>query len=138
MYLACKLATAKAKSADVVTNKPIAGTNGALSHNIYEPGGCIATDQFIVKTPGRIQKGYGREAAKNCFHRETIYQDTASNLVRVQPQVLLESGETVIEKSCLEDWIWDLSGAMAKRYRYENGVFISDHFHYDCQGKKQT
>ena len=102
MYLACKLATAKAKSADVVTNKPIAGTNGALSHNIYEPGGCIATDQFIVKIHGRIQKGYGREAAKNCFHGEIIYQDTASNLVRVQPQVLLESGETVIEKSCLE------------------------------------
>ena len=36
MCLACKLATAKAKSTDVVTNKPITGKDGALSRNLYE------------------------------------------------------------------------------------------------------
>ena len=83
--LALKLATAKAISTDVVTNKPITGKQVALSRNLYEPSDCISTNQFIVKTPGRLQKGYGREAAQNCFHGGTILQDTASNIVRVQP-----------------------------------------------------
>ena len=68
MCLACKLATAKARSTDVVTTKPIASKEGALSCNQYEPGNSITTDQFIVMTPGRLQTGYGREGAQNCFH----------------------------------------------------------------------
>ena len=98
MCLACKLATAKSKSTDVVTNKPIAVKWGVLSCNLYEPGDSFATDQFIVKTTSWLQKGYGREAAQNCFHGGTIFQDTASNLVRVQPQVSLGARETVIIK----------------------------------------
>ena len=81
--LACKLATAKAKSTDVVTNRHISGKEGAISSNLYEPSDFIATDQFIVKNPGRVQKGYGREAAQNVSHGRTIFQDTASNIVRV-------------------------------------------------------
>ena len=96
--LACKLTTEKAKSNDVVTNKPISGKEGELSRNLYESGDCISTDQFIVKTPGWLHKGYGGEAAQNCFHGGTILQDTASSLVRVQPQVSLEAGERVIGK----------------------------------------
>ena len=96
MCLACKLATAKARSADVVTTKPIAGKEGVLSQDLYEPGDCIATDQFVVKTPGRFQKVNGREPAQNCFRVGTIFQDTTSNIVRVQSQVLLGAGETVM------------------------------------------
>ena len=81
LCLACKLATAKIKSSDVVTSKTIASKEGALSRDQYEPGDNIATDQFVVKTAGRLFKGYGREASHNCFHGGTIFQDTASNLV---------------------------------------------------------
>ena len=50
LWLACKLATAKATSADIITTRPIAGKEGALSWDLYESGVCIATDQFIDKT----------------------------------------------------------------------------------------
>ena len=51
-----KLATAKARSSDVMTQKPVASKEGALSWDMYEPGDSISTDQFVVKTPGRLIK----------------------------------------------------------------------------------
>ena len=48
------------------------------------------------------------------------------------------NGETVIGKASFEDWICILSVVMANCYHYDNGVFISDHFRYDCKGNKQT
>jgi hypothetical protein len=111
----------------VVTSKPIASKEGALSR-----------DQFVVKTAGRLFRGYGREAAHNCFHGGTIFQDTASNLVRVQPQVSQGAGETVIGKSSFEDWIWNLAGVLAKNYHSDNGIFVSDHFRSDCRQKRQS
>ena len=92
---ACKLATAKAKSAGVKTSKPVASQQHVLSRDKYEPGDMISTDQYTVKTPGRLFKGYGREAQHNSFHGGTIYQDAASNLVRCQNQVSMGAGETV-------------------------------------------
>ena len=138
MCLACKLATKKSKYTDVVRNEHIVGKEVSLSCNLYEPGDCISTNQFIVKTPGRIQKGYGQEAAQNCSHGGTIFQDTASDLVRVQPQVSLGAGETVIGKLSFEYWIQNFAGVMAKRYHSDNVIFIQNHFRSHCQGKKQT
>ena len=85
--IACKLTTAKARSDGVKTSKPIPSKTGILSRDKYEPGDMISTDQYVVKTPGRLLTGYGREALHNCFQGGTIYQDAASMLVRVQNQV---------------------------------------------------
>ena len=105
---------------------------------MYEPDDRISTDQFVIKTPGRLIKGYGRDAAHNCFHGGTIFQGAASNLVRVQPQVSNGAGETVVGRSSFEDWIWNLAGVLAKNYHSDNGVFISNCFCSDCQQKKQS
>ena len=67
-----------------------------------------------------------------------LFQNTASNILCVQPQDSLGAGETVIIKASFEDWIWNLDGVMANPYYSDNGVFILDHFRSDCQGKKQT
>ena len=103
LCLASKLATTKAKSSDVITSKPVINNEGALSWDQYESGGSIVTDQFIVKTAGRLQQGYGCETADTCFSGGTIFQDTASNLVCVQPHMPLDTGETVSRKSYFED-----------------------------------
>ena len=105
--LASKLATAKARELGVSTSKNVPEKVGILSRDKYEPGDMISTDQYVVKTPGRLVKGYGREALHNCFHGGTIYQDASANLVRVQNQVSLGAGETVLGKSAFEDWIWN-------------------------------
>ena len=44
----------------------------------------------------------------------------------------------MIGEASFEDWICNLYGVMAKRYHSEDGVFVSDHFRSDCQGKKQN
>ena len=80
MNLASKLAAAKAKSSAVSTVKPVPAKTGILSHDKYQPGDLISSDQYVVKTLGRLQKGYGREALHNCYHGGTIFQYAASNL----------------------------------------------------------
>ena len=57
--MACKLATAKANSSDVVTYKPLASKDGALSRDQSEPGDKSATEKFGVKTVGILLKGCG-------------------------------------------------------------------------------
>ena len=48
LCLACKLATTKATSADVITSKTINKKEGALSRDKYKPGDSISTDQFVL------------------------------------------------------------------------------------------
>ena len=134
---ACKLATAKTRSTGTSTSKPVANKQGILSRDKYEPGDMISSDQYIVNTPGRLLSGYGRDAQQNCYHGGTIFQDAASNLVRVQNQVSLGAGETVMGKTAFEDWIWDLAGVLAKQYHSDNGIFASQHFRDDCTDKRQ-
>ena len=83
LCVACKVATAKAMSSDIVTSKPNASKESALSRDQYEPGDNIVTDQFVVEIAGRLLKGYGQDVAHNCFCGGTIFQDTTSNLVWV-------------------------------------------------------
>ena len=111
---------------------------GILSQDKYVPGDLISSDQYVVKTPGRLEKGYGREALHNCSHGGTIFQDAASNLVRVQNQVSLGSGKAVMGKAAFEDWIWNLAGVMAKHYHSDNGIYTSELFRSDCTDKQQT
>ena len=55
----------------------------------------------------------------------TIFQDTAYNLVRVQPHMSQGTSETVIGKSYFKDWIWNLARVLAKNYQSDNGIFVS-------------
>ncbi len=58
-----------------------------------------------MKTPGRLMKGFGHKALHNCYHGGTIFQDMHSGLIRVQNQVSLGAGKTVIGKAAFVDWI---------------------------------
>ena len=49
---ACKLATARAKSPEEKTSKPVKQKEGILSRDKYKPGDLISSDQFMVMTPG--------------------------------------------------------------------------------------
>ena len=123
MNVASKLATAKATSPGVSTSKPVPSKVDALSRDRYEAGDFILADQFVVSTPGCLGHGFCREPLHLSYHGGTVFQDAASNLVRVQPQVSLGAGETVLGKGSFEDWIWDLAGVLAKHYHSDNGVF---------------
>ena len=105
--LACKLATARLRSTKVKTSKPVKAKQGILTRDKYKPGDRISCDQYVVKTPGRLIAGFGRESLDKCYNGGTIYQDSALNLVHVQNQILLASGETVPGKAAFEEWIWN-------------------------------
>ena len=81
-----------------MTQKPIASKEGALSWDKYEPGGSLRADQSIVELPGYLINGYGRYEAHTCFCGGINVQDSTSNVVIVQPQALLGTRETVVDR----------------------------------------
>ena len=136
LCLSCKLAIIKTTSAEVIIKESVKTMEGALSCHKYEPADSICTNQFVVKTPGRLKSRYYWEAAHSCFRGGAICQDVNSNLIRVQPHVSLGSGEAVIWQSSFEDWLWSLAGVLAKDSHWDNGIFISEHYRADrCQKK---
>ena len=87
------------------TSETIVGKDGILSRNKYEPGDIISTNQYVVEMPGCLVKDYGRELLLNSFCGGTIYQDAASNIVRVNNQVSHGVGEMVMGKTAFKEWI---------------------------------
>mgnify|MGYP007020017319 CR=1 FL=1 len=89
----------------MVTSKAIPEKAGSLSRDKYMPGNSVLMDQYVVKTPGRLPEGYGRERDCNKFHGETIFRDAASKIIHVENQVSLGAGETVMAKLFLT-FLW--------------------------------
>ena len=67
----------------------------------------MSTDQVVVKTPGILPSGFGRERHNNRFHVGTIYNDDASGLIWVENQVSLGANETIFGKAWFEQWLWE-------------------------------
>jgi hypothetical protein len=77
----CLIAHARKQSPNVVKTQVILKREGALSHDKYEVGDFVSTDQFICRTLGQLPEGYGQESANWCFQGGTIYIDAASGLI---------------------------------------------------------
>ncbi len=58
----CLLARARKRTPGVKHTKADPQKEGALSHDWYEVGDFVSTDQFICRTPGPLPEGYGRES----------------------------------------------------------------------------
>ena len=58
----------------------------------------MSLDQYVVKAPGRLPTGFGKESITNMFHGRTIFRDASSKYIDVQSQVLLGAGKTVNAK----------------------------------------
>ena len=108
---------------------------GILSACVHEVGDMVSIDQFIVKTPGHLPTGFGREPSQNRYHGGTIFNDTYSGIIWVENQVSLGAGETIEAKLCFEEWLYDLALAEVKHYRSDNGVFTAEEFRAECKSK---
>ena len=106
----------------MVKSKAIPEKAGSLSRDKYMPGDSVSMDQYVVKTPGRLPEGYGRERDCNKFHGGTIFRDAASKIIHVENQVSLGAGETVTAKICFEKWLWEQAAVQAKHYHSDNSV----------------
>ena len=138
LCMACNLAAMKIKSPNTRKITVIPENIDKLSADRCEPGDFVSSDQFVIRTPGRMVSGYGREAPENCFHGGTLYTDVASGLVRVEPQVSLGAGETLVGKARFEEWIWNLATVEVQHYHSDNGIYASDMFRNDCKTKHQS
>ena len=98
----CLLGRSKKRSAGVERPQPVLDKEGLPSRDKYEVGDYVSTDQFFVRTPGRLPNGYGRERRDNRFHGGTIYNDASSGLIWVEKQVFLGANKTVLGKSQFE------------------------------------
>ena len=109
-----------------------------LACDKYEVGDFMSTDQFVVKNPGRLPSGFGRERHNNRFHGGTIYNDAASGLIWVENPVSLAANETIVGKSQFEQWLWEQAVAEVSHYHSDNGIFVKYAYRKDCEGKGQT
>ena len=101
----CLLGCAKKRSSGLNKRQPVLDNEGLISRDKYEVVDFFSTDKFVVRTPGRLPNGYGRERHENCFHGGTIYNDAACGLIWVENQVSLGANETVLGKSLFEEWL---------------------------------
>ncbi len=120
------------------TNRDLPETEGALSRDQYEVGDFVSTDHFICRTPGCLHEGYGRESADRRFQGGTVYNNAASGLIWVENQVSLGANQTVMGKSCFEQWLWDMAYAEVKHYHGNNGIFSAEKYCFECKEKGQS
>ena len=111
---------------------------GILAAEKMKPGELVSMDQYVVKTPGRLYEGYGREGVENRFHGGTIFHDAASGVIRVENQVSLGAGETIGSKERFEEWLYEMAHAEVRHLHSDNGVFTAEKFRTDCREKDQT
>ena len=136
----CNLSRARQKKAKVVRSKAIESSIGAISRDKYVPGDFVSMDQYVVKEPGRLPTGFGREAEHNMFHGGTIFRDACSKYIFIKNQVSLGAGETISAKNEFETWLWDTARVAVKHYHSDNGVFTAESFTDSCkeEGQSQT
>ena len=115
-----------------VKSKAISEVAGAITHDKYQTGDFVSTDQYVVKNRGRLPTGYGREHESNEFHGGTLFRDAASTYIYIQSQVSLGAGETATAKREFEEWLWEEARVAAKHYHSGNSVFKSVHFTQSC------
>eukprot|EP00956_Cyclotella_meneghiniana_P015029 scaffold22790_cov42-Cyclotella_meneghiniana.AAC.1 len=137
MCQSCQLSRARLRKPKVAKSKAIPENAGALSRDQYCTGDFVSLDQYIVKTPGRLPTGYGKESYTNMFHGGTIFRDAASKYIHVQNQVSLGAGETVNAKMAFEEWLWEQARVTVKHYHSDNGVFDSTLFREACEEENQ-
>ena len=101
----CLLGRAKKRSPGVAKKKTVPEKKGILARAKYEVGDFMSTNQFVLKNPGRIPSGFGRERHNNRFHVGTIYNDAASGLIWVENQVSLGANKTIVGKAQFEQWL---------------------------------
>ena len=134
----CLLGRAKKRSPSVAYKKAVPEKTGILAREKYEVGNFISTNQFVVKTPGRLPSGFGREQHNNRFHGGTIYNDAASELIRVDNQVSIRANETIVGKARFEQCIWEQAFAEVSHYHSANGILVKDAYYKYCEGNGQT
>ena len=133
----CQLAQAKQRNPGVTKQKYVEEKEGILSAGALEPGDFVSMDQFIVKTPGRLPTGYGREGHENRYHGGTIFNDAVSGAIWVENQVSLGAGETIEAKLRFEQWLRELAWIEVQHYRSDNGVFTAEEFVEQCKSQNQ-
>lgn len=134
----CQLSRAKQRKPKISKSKAIPETEGVLSKDQYEAGDFVSVDQYVIKAPGRLPTGYGRESDTNMFHGGTIFRDAATKYIHVQNQVSLGAGETVNAKVSFESWLWEEARVAIKHYHGDNGIFTADLFKEACAEENQT
>jgi hypothetical protein len=135
--ISCELARAKKRNPKVVRQEALKEREAILAWDKYQAGDFVSMDQFVVKTPGRLLEGYGREGEANRYHGGTIFNDAATGIIWVENQVSLGAGETLMAKEVFENWLREQAWVEIKHIHSDNGVFTAEEFREDCEQKHQ-
>ena len=134
----CEHAKAKQRKSKHVKSKAIKEAEGAITRDKYQTGDFVSMDQYVVKNPGRLPTGYGRESDTNMYHGGTLFRDAAYKYIYIRNQVSLGAGETVAAKREFEEWLYEEARVAVKHYHSDNGVFNAETFTASCEEDGQT
>ncbi len=106
----------------------VANKEVSLSSDKNKIGNFVSMDQHMVKAPGHLPSGFGRELNINMFHGGTIFWNASSKVIHVKNQVSFGAGETLAAKLKFEEWPWEVAITKVRRYHSENSILVAEEF----------
>jgi len=108
----------------------------ALQRDDLIVGQTLCLDQYVSSNPGHLPHTKGKEPTVMQYTGGTLFIDHFSKFMFIYNQVSLGPGETLVEKQTFEA-ILKSFGFSVSNYHGDDGVFNSQAFKNDCEGKQQ-
>src|SRR5210317_1983839 len=103
MCTACQFAKQRGNSTPGTTRQNIHVERNALKTNNLYPGARISVDHFEANPRGRLLFSFGKERTDQKYKGGCIFVDHSSGYIHVEPQVHLNTNETLDAKEAFED-----------------------------------
>ena len=100
----CEQAKAKQRKSKQTKTKAIKDAEDAITRDKYQTGDFVSMNQYVVKNPGRLPTGYGRESDTNMYHGTHYF-------------VTLPPSTSTSETKCL----WELERQQVRRENLKSG-----------------
>lgn len=128
MCAACQYGKQKRRPTPGKRSSVVKDRAGVMKNGDLFPGQRISVDHFICSTRGRLSNTHGKEHEDKQYVGGAIFVDHASGYLHVEPQVHLNTHETLQAKVNFEKHCRDL-GVLPQSYQSDNAsVFTSDEY----------
>ena len=80
----------------IVQQKIVKEKESILALDKYQAGDIVSMDQFVVRTSGKLLRGYGQDGDNSWFHGGSIFTDVETGIILIGNRISLGVGETIM------------------------------------------
>jgi hypothetical protein len=132
----CQYGKQRRRPTGTTAHVPVPERAGAIKTGDLQPGQHVSVDHFYATHKGRLYESFGKSSASQMYMDGCIFVDHASGHVHVEPQVGLNTHETLKAKKAYERHCYEM-GVGVQSYQSDNGTFASCAYEEDLQMLKQ-